>query len=238
MKSFSFLDHPKFGRIGRDREPNVCPHCAHRVTPEELDWSVAGFEQDQLECVFKCPNVECGHLFIATYRAMPQDPSTDADRLGVALGFSRGRFNLVATWPIQIPKTDFSTEIAQVSSSFVDIYHQAEEAEARGLLQVCGLGYRKSVEFLIKDYCSGEHPSDEEEIKKLPLAQCISKYLHDSRIQASASRAAWLGNDEAHYVRKWAGKDISDLKVLIKLTCNWIESAILTKQYQDEMPRQ
>jgi len=198
--------------------------------------SGAGFEQ--LECVFKCPNYECAHLFLAVYRLVDQVPSSgDADTIAKTLGLKSMRFDLQATWPVQIPRTAFSSEIAQVSLAFIDIYNQAEEAETRGLLQVCGLGYRKSVEFLIKDYCCGEHPNEAEAIRKLPLAQCISKYIHDPRIEASASRATWLGNDEAHYIRKWVDKDVTDLKVLIRLTCNWIESAILTRQYQSEMPR-
>jgi hypothetical protein len=238
MERFIFLDHPTYGRVIRDTEPNVCPHCTHRVVPEELVWSIAGSNYQHLECVYKCTNRECGHLFVATYRLVEQKhPTADAERMANAFGIKKARYELDSTWPVQVPKSAFAAELAKVSPTFIEIYNQAEEAEARGLLEVCGLGYRKSVEFLIKDYCSSEHPTEAEAIKAMPLAQCIAKYVRDPRIETVASRAAWLGNDEAHYVRKWIGKDISDLKVLVRLTCNWIESALLTRHYQNEMPR-
>ena len=36
-------------------------------------------------------------------------------------------------------------------------------------------------------------------------------------------------------MRKWEDKDINDLKTLIKLTMNWIESFLLTEHYKKEM---
>ncbi len=103
------------------------------------------------------------------------------------------------------------------------------------MAQVCGLGYRKAVEYLVKDYCIGIAPQDEPAIKVMPVAQCISKYIQDVRIESAVKRAVWLGNDEAHYVRKWAAMDVTDLKTLIRLATNWIESSVLTSQYQNDM---
>jgi hypothetical protein len=51
-----------------------------------------------------------------------------------------------------------------------------------------------------------------------------------------AKRAAWLGNDETHYVRKWEDHDLEDLKSLIKVTGNWIEMEAITKKYIGDMP--
>jgi len=42
--------------------------------------------------------------------------------------------------------------------------------------------------------------------------------------------------DGTHYVRKWEGKDIEDLKRLIQLTMNWIQSDFLTRDYEEKMP--
>ena len=44
------------------------------------------------------------------------------------------------------------------------------------------------------------------------------------------------GNDETHYVRKWEGKDINDLKKLISMTIAWIEIEQLTVDLAKEMP--
>jgi hypothetical protein len=67
------------------------------------------------------------------------------------------------------------------------------------------------------------------------LGTCIKNYIDDKRVQSCAERAAWLGNDETHYLRKWEGKDITDLKTLVRLTVNWLDNALLTKQYEKEM---
>ena len=50
-----------------------------------------------------------------------------------------------------------------------------------------------------------------------------------------AKRAAWLGNDETHYTRKWEDKDVKDLKLLVHLTVNWIDNVLLTQKYISEM---
>ncbi len=47
--------------------------------------------------------------------------------------------------------------------------------------------------------------------------------------------AAWLGNDETHYERRWVDKDVEDLRRLIDITCHWIEMNVLTAQYRQEM---
>ncbi len=55
-------------------------------------------------------------------------------------------------------------------------------------------------------------------------------------MKVCASRAAWLGNDETHYERRWEQHDIKDLRLLIRLSVNWIENVILTMEYEEGMP--
>jgi hypothetical protein len=113
---------------------------------------------------------------------------------------------------------------------------QASAAESYGLKQIAGVGYRKALEFLIKDYCTYTRPADEAEIRKVFLGECINRFVDDPKVKDCARRAVWLGNDETHYERKWADKDVGDLKTLINLTVLWIHSCELTKQYLAEMP--
>ena len=238
MPAFSFFDIPGRGRVTRDKLPNLCPHCSHKVRADELVWGVSstlGGIEPQLECVFRCVNDECAHIFVAQYTLTQRTPSTDVERLSQSLGSFAPIFKLASTYPALIPSTKFSPVVESVSKNFVESYRQAEEAEARGLDQVCGLGYRKAVEYLIKDYCIRQSPKEETQIKAMLVSKCITKHIQDPRIEAAVKRAVWLGNDEAHYVRKWIDKDIVDLKVLIRLSTNWIESSMLTVQYQNEM---
>lgn len=134
------------------------------------------------------------------------------------------------------PKTaDFSEEISNLSPTFVAIYNQALAADSESLDHLVGIGLRKALEFLIKDFAVDQNPDKEESIRKMTLANCIKTYANDPNIQSCATRAAWLGNDETHYTRKWIDKDINDLRLLIRLTVNWIENVLLTAKYSQEM---
>jgi hypothetical protein len=132
---------------------------------------------------------------------------------------------------------DIPVLVASVSPTFIEISRQVAAAEAASLNQLVGIGLRKALEFLVKDFASAEHPDREAEIKAVPLAQCIRTYIDDPRVKAVAERAAWLGNDETHYVRRWEDKDIRDLKVLVQLAVNWIHNHLLTNEYIKTMER-
>ena len=88
----------------------------------------------------------------------------------------------------------------------------------------------------MKDYLIGLHPDKTEEIKTKFLGKCIEEYITNANIKTVAMRAAWLGNDETHYVRIWEGKDLQDLKKLVDLTVHWIEMEQLTNDAMTEMP--
>jgi hypothetical protein len=88
---------------------------------------------------------------------------------------------------------------------------------------------------LAKDFAIHLSKDKEEEIKKATLGQTIKNYIKDENVKSMAELATWLGNDEAHYIRKWEDKDIEDLKRLIRLTVNAIENALLMEEYKKDM---
>ena len=106
---------------------------------------------------------------------------------------------------------------------FVQIYSEAHTAEESNLKEIRGMGYRKALEFLIKDYAIKLHPDDEETIKSTPLAKCIDSYIDNSRIKSLAKASAWLGNDETHYVRKHDDYDLESLKAFLKAAESFID---------------
>jgi len=128
-------------------------------------------------------------------------------------------------------------EISEISPYYAQIYNQSLKAEHYDLKDIAGCGYRKSLEFLVKDYAIKNFPDKSKEIKLKTLSACINDYCDDAKLKACASRAAWLGNDETHYCRRWEGKDLQDLKVLIRLTESWILTNLLTSKYLEEMPK-
>jgi hypothetical protein len=167
--------------------------------------------------------LECQALFIGYYTEGRMDGgATDYFLLRVAPNH---------------PRPDaFSPEISQLSPTFVAVQAQAMAAEPHHLDQLTGIGLRKALEFLVKDFAVSRHPDDADAIKKKLLGACIDDYMEDPNLKAVAKRAAWLGNDETHYIRRWEDRDITDLKTLIRLTVNWIENVVLTDKYKAEMP--
>lgn len=129
----------------------------------------------------------------------------------------------------------YEAEIIKISPAFAEIHSQAQEAEALGFSSLVGIGYRKALEYLIKDYVISKNPDLSDQIGKMPLAQCIKNYVTDPNVKFCSERAVWLGNDETHYVRKWLDHDLEDLKRLLQLTLYWLSSEILTSQYGQTM---
>ena len=114
--------------------------------------------------------------------------------------------------------------IKRISPKFALIFDQAMTAEHQGLNEICGLGYRKAFEFLIKDYVMRSMTSEEATtIKNMGINDVVKNHILDTNIRLMLHRIIWLGNDHAHYVPVWKNKTINDLKRLIYTTMNWIE---------------
>ncbi|MBE7649280.1 MULTISPECIES: DUF4145 domain-containing protein [Flavobacteriaceae] len=205
--------------IGFDKDPNECPFCHKSITPRMYQ----GFQKDKiLEVVYRCPDSDCGRIFTALYQKELIRGNTYQY---IYKSSSVGTF----------VTNDFNENIKTLSPNFVDIFNQASKAESMNLNHIAGIGFRKALEFLIKDYLIKNNPDKEENIKKKFLGKCIKDDINNLNVKEMAERATWLGNDETHYVRKWEDKDINDLKILIKVTLHWIEMELLTEQYKTEM---
>lgn len=194
--------------------PNICPMCHHAISPNYSSGIIVS--NNLIDIAFQCTN--CRDMFIGRY----SHPGNH-------------QCSYYKAWPIVPENIDFEKEIKEVSPLFVETYNQSIYAESNSLSQLTGIGLRKSLEFLIKDFLISKKPDNEEAIKSSTLAQCINNFIDDHSLVEVSKRAVWLGNDETHYVRKWEDKDINDLKVLIKLTVNWIHNIILKDKYIAEM---
>lgn len=193
--------------------PEECPFCHHKITPI----NIYGFSNNNTFDVLQlCPNRICQKSFVSIYDL-------------------RNQFTGRTTQGTLVTK-DFSSTIHEISESFTTIYNQAYSAEQQNLTEICGVGYRKALEFLIKDYLIKKNSSDTEVIQNKLLGLCIKDLVDDKRVQSVAKRAVWLGNDETHYIKKWEGKNLEDLKKLIELTLHWIEMEALTESFEEEMP--
>lgn len=210
-----------------DRLPDECPICHRACLPEKVSLQNAILNQRPItvEIAFKCPHSLCSHLFIAVYTTSVSKPLSRVTT-----------YYLVASIPSTPKPEQFGENVSRISPQFSNIYNQAAEAERRKLDRICGPGYRKALEFLVKDYLVTVKGIARKDVEGKLLGPCIRDYLSGTNVATCASRAAWLGNDETHYTRKWTEKDIKDLKALVRLTVHWIESEMLTDQYEKDMP--
>ena len=200
-----------------DKYPTECPHCGHAqiTNPFMFYYNQAG---NHVRVVCACTNNQCARDFIGHY-----------------VHVSNNEFYLRYLLLGEGQEKKFEEPISRVSPDFISIYNQAHKAEVHGLDQICGPGFRKALEFLIKDYVIflGK---DKVTVEKMMLGPCIETFVENSKIKEIAKRAAWIGNDETHFIRKWADKDVNDLKNTINLTVHWIVFEELQKRYVMEMP--
>lgn len=140
--------------------------------------------------------------------------------------------------PVEPKPIIVTADISELSPLFVKIIAQAQSAEDHGLDEIAGPGFRKALEFLIKDYAISLTPDDnaKNEIRRMPLNSVITNYLDGDKLPVVSKRAAWLGNDETHYERRWVGKDLQDLKKLIEAVEHFIAMERLVAALPIEMP--
>lgn len=197
-------------------EINECPMCHFAVQPRLIHTCYVDDHHDSNECnlyiTFFCP--KCGGVFLAKYREI-SIPSIGA------YSYS-GDFSLT---PVSPNYDKFSSQIKQLSPTFIQTYEQSQYAEALNLTEICGIGYRKSVEYLVKDYLCHTYPDQEEAIKAEPLGKSI-KRIDSIKIKTLAERATWIGNDETHYVRKHEDLDTNVMKRFITAMVRYIDSEL------------
>lgn len=190
-------------------EPGACPLCHFAIAPTHVkdEWYRDNASSRHLTILYICPH--CFRPFVAHFI----DKSPGASAMSPVLDYCG---------PELYSAQQFEANIEGLSPQFVKIYNQALEAESRQLDEIAGIGYRKALEFLVKDYCKHTHPEKGAEIERLLLGKCISDYIENRSITTLASRAVWIGNDETHYTRKLEGRDISDMKTFIRALVHYV----------------
>ena len=78
------------------------------------------------------------------------------------------------------------------------------------------MGYRKAIEYLVKDWAIQTNPADDEKILGLWLSGVINEYFSGD-LKEILERATWLGNDQTHYNKLFEEYNIEHLKELIDL---------------------
>lgn len=129
--------------------------------------------------------------------------------------------------------TSLSSEIAKLSPQGVRTYEQSLKAELEGFDTLVGIGLRKSLEFILKDFLIFIHSDKEEKIRKDLLGKVINDYITDPILLSLAKSTVWIGNDETHYTRRHTDRDLQDLKKFLNATVHFIEYQLTILDAQD-----
>lgn len=192
--------------------PNICPHC-HIVNNPHEQWHVMTKDTDDIPTVitaWKCSNDKCFRVFLASYK-----------QAGSGFSFNRFLNGLPKgpDWPkpiLDLKSGNRKEPESQEQTRFIKTYLQSLVAENSGLDELAGMGYRKAIEYLVKDWAIQTKAEDKEKIESSWLASVINDY-YSGDLKEILERASWLGNDQAHYNRIFEEFDIDILKELIAL---------------------
>lgn len=200
--------------------PSNCPHCHRDIEPVFLHQQV-----EKIICytIWRCTYVECKKMFVATYEINHNTSNSSLSR-GIFIRFLDGT-PISPHWP---------ETIRNLKSKFIETYMQALQAEHLGLDEISGMGFRKSIEYLVKDYLILKNSSLEGKIEDTLLAKAISENFsspQEADLKDLLMRATWLGNDMTHYLKYHENFDIGDLKELIKLVVDEIHSIEQKRHY-------
>lgn len=196
------------GTVRYVSNPNICPHCHVKNAPHEM-WKIESKDTDDSIVVLSawhCANESCHKVFIVSHKF---DETLKFDRF--LNGLPKG-----PDWPKPILELKSVNGDNENKSKFVKTYLQSLEAENYGLDELAGMGYRKAIEYLVKDWAIQNNPEKKEKIENSWLGGVIKDY-YEGDLKEILERATWLGNDQAHYNKLFEEFDIAVLKELINL---------------------
>lgn len=201
------------------QHPDSCPLCHNNLVLNEFKDSL--LYDDILQLIYQCPSKKCNRLFIAYY----------------SQGYRGDDFLFQTSLPGKVLVPEVSAEIEKLSPDFVKIFNDSYTAEKLGLDGISGIGYRKALEFIVKDYAIHRLGKDASDIKGKFLGTVIKEDIGDSRLKKAFKLASWLANDETHYARKWKNYNIADLKRLIEIAMRLINDEIDLKNFSESMDK-
>ncbi|MCH5461323.1 DUF4145 domain-containing protein [Lactobacillus sp. LC28-10] len=219
------IKSPNYGQIDCSIEvPNYCAFenlpsnfsDIHHGTIEEF---VDNYSQStyHFPILYECNS--CHAFFVLDYFFNSLDSSVTTNIAPYDYDFGHYEYN-------------FDELIADVSPRFKSIYLQTEMAEQKDLSEIDEFGYRKALEFLVKDYLIKYTHETDENIGDLPLGACIKK-LDSKDLEITATIASWIGNDGTHYVQKNPELTISDEKNYLEAVVAFITYKVRAQKARD-----
>jgi hypothetical protein len=142
--------------------PNICPHC-HVVNEPKIQYQTVSKDTDNSDCniqIWSCANQKCRKIFAVMYKF-------DGKKVNLVRylnGLPKG-----PDWPkpiLELKSGKLNSDGVAIQSNFIKTYLQSLEAEKFGLDELAGMGYRKAIEYLVKDWAIQNNPDEKEKIEK------------------------------------------------------------------------
>lgn len=203
------------------KSPMSCPHCFRQMNPDYIGTVIVHYEQinrlTRKVAILKCTYKDCLKPIMKYY---------EESSVGTNAGLHFKYRELPLNYSKEV-KTDLPKNIQKLSPNFVNNYKETLLAKEYCLNELIGMGYRKSIEFLIKDFVLKTNQAENQKINKMPLKNVITDYLtSNEKLQTLGLACAYLGNDFTHYERRNLDKDIEDLERFLKLLVSYISNEL------------
>ena len=194
LKTEPTINYDVFGSI----------HCPNCDTLQRPVFKNHVFANGKLYLLCYCE--ECKNVFIAAYNCH-RDLNINYAEVYIVDSFCKAYQSFYKN-------SNFSNYINGLSPMFVKVYDQALTADSFGLDEIAGMGFRKALEFLVKDYAISLFPNEREHIEKMHLSDTIDK-INYQPITDIAKPCIKVLNDETHYFRKFEKVEVANINKLI-----------------------
>lgn len=205
--------------------PDICPHC-HVANQPGNPYNYFDNQTNKLYSIWTCKSKNCGKVFIS-------ENNEDMNGIYQVFRFLNGHPK-GPIWPK--PILELKDSKSEEPTKFIITYLQSLQAESMGLDEIAGMGYRKSIEYLVKDWAIDKNPDDKDKILGLWLSQIINQYFTGD-VKEILERATWLGNDQSHYNKLFEEFNISHLKELIELIMVELDREFKKKHYIENIEK-
>ena len=200
--------------------PSECPICHRYIEPT----FIAGhFEKNDIAAAtFFCKG--CERVFISRFEIVEFNEKNLRDKFYIV--------KLLESLPTVYEDIKFEKPINELCPDFSNIYNQSRHAENLGFSEICGMGYRKAIERLIKAYCSKLDADNRDVIYSESLGATINR-LEDKEIRSLAFAIKEIGNDNTHSIQKY-DYSIQEMKSFIEALIHFISYHLLALQAQND----
>ncbi|MCT3283511.1 DUF4145 domain-containing protein [Lactiplantibacillus pentosus] len=216
--------------------PEFCPYCLciqkpNMVLKNLIMDSTSGFDRESKDyCVMLFQCIECDRYFTQDYRILSHSNPLET-------------LSLPTLHRPSINYPDFFKKISTVSPKFVEIYKQCIQAQNNELVELTGIGLRRAIEFLVKDYGifmlnHSDTDLTKEKISKDSLYNAIQDvFKDDTFIFDLIDESRWIGNNKTHYTDTSEDDSINEMFNFIEAAANLIVAKLASLKARNHRNR-